>query len=1146
MMLHQRYADRWKYACVLFMSANCQDFNPWANNVPTNAPANLVVKNNSGLSSGLMNSNQAMANNQGAFNAWEPNRYQAPRANNNNMAPYNPWQAPNQPQGFTQAQTQAHAQAQAQAQAQTQSFTQATAQNQGQSQNMGFTQGQGQAKGQNQNLGIPAFQGAAMSSRAGQFYNGGHNQNGGYNQSNQQHYGLYAAQDRVNQCSSSTQAFSNSSTHNARANDYAYTQAPVSMMNQGLSPRQNMAMATGQVYSQSQAQAQAHAQGLGHGHGQSNSQGSNQSSNKSCSYGQAMSQGQGVSRSLAVGQELAVGQSQGQSQGMGQSGQCQANGYGGGANYNTGSTVSQSDVYKGQVATANQEQVVKSDDCCGTVVDGNLALNEEASLEVMESSSDKEHRRPLNNQGQLSNYPPCGPKTVHARHFKTNTKAANENMEGAEGKASVNTAGNGKATKGNEIVFKHELLESTLSSSNHAHVINFGSDVKQRKIALKDCFEEKINLEYFYLPEYDLSLSPLVPSKNKQYVFDPDNLEQILRHLQNNHGDSLFLSGPTGCGKTSLILEIASRLDWPVECITLSQTSEVADLIGHNILKKGQITFEYGPLSRAMMYGEILLLNEIDLMSAGELTALNDVLEGRALCVNANNGEVIYPHPFFRVVATANSKGLGDNSGNYLGVRKQNKAFLDRWIFFECTYPDYDLEQNLILKNFTNINPDLIKYFAVLARELRFAAGLGVSKTNKDLLIEMKNFFKDNYHDYPGNLDLLVSDNTVPKIDELLEKQTFEDDGVSLSLSELDNLASLQVELNPHLSVPLSTRSLLRIIRLYLSDNQLSITDAVRHGFAARLEPKEFAFVMRMTFEIFGYVSEFDKLPRTISNVEEYLDFRKQNISKEIVERLLLSEDSLRAMFDKSAPVAANSKDNIKESDLLKPDVIEAKTTSSGAKSKSSATKSSKSKTKEAKASKAVDSQDVSFEKTEPLSSSSKGQEHNAHEVKSQDAESSSSQGQSLSAKSKPDHSLEQEKSATKSASTLSPDKPQESHEGSNNDKPQAQAMPQDLPQSQALPQELAQSKPQTEPKAAEPKAQPKGSGSGSSSMADDVRKKDKVVEEIKKFIRDTEPGLADKFIVVRGQCYVSIVLLLISYFGVAYESLLLEAFSFC
>ncbi len=1138
MMLHQRYADRWKYACVLFMSANCQDFNPWANNVPTNAPANLVVKNNSGLSSGQMNSNQAMANNQGAFKAWEPNRYQAPRANN--MAPYNPWQAPNQPQGFTQAQTQAHAQAQAQAQ--TQSFTQATAQNQGQSQNLGFTQWQGQAKGQNQNLGIPAFQGAAMSSRAGQFYNGGHNQNGGYNQSNQQPYGLYPAQDRVNQCSSSTQAFSNSSTHNARANDYAYTQAPVPMMNQGLSPRPNMAMATGQVYSQAQAQ--------GLGHGQSNSQGSNQSSNKSCSYGKAMSQGQSVSRGLAMGQELAVGQSQGQSQGMGQSGQCQANGYGGGANYNTGSTVSQSDVYKGQVATANQEQVVKSDDCCGAVVDGNLALNEEASLEVMESSSDKEHRRPLNNQGQLSNYPPCGPKTVHARHFKTNTKAANENMEGAEGKASVNTAGNGngngKATNGNEIVFKHELLQSTLSSSNHAHVINFGSDVKQRKIALKDCFEEKINLEYFYLPEYDLSLSPLVPSKNKQYVFDPDNLEQILRHLQNNHGDSLFLSGPTGCGKTSLILEIASRLDWPVECITLSQTSEVADLIGHNILKKGQITFEYGPLSRAMMYGEILLLNEIDLMSAGELTALNDVLEGRALCVNANNGEVIYPHPFFRVVATANSKGLGDNSGNYLGVRKQNKAFLDRWIFFECTYPDYDLEQNLILKNFTNINPDLIKYFAVLARELRFAAGLGVSKTNKDLLIEMKNFFKDNYHDYPGNLDLLVSDNTVPKIDELLEKQTFDDDGVSLSLSELDNLASLQVELNPHLSVPLSTRSLLRIIRLYLSDNQLSITDAVRHGFAARLEPKEFAFVMRMTFEIFGYVSEFDKLPRTISNVEEYLDFRKQNISKEIVERLLLSEDSLRAMFDKSAPVAANSKDNLKESDLLKPDVIEAKTTSSGAKSKSSNSKTSKSKTKEAKASKAVDSQDASFEKTDPLSSSDQDQVPNAHEVKSQDAESSSSQGQSLSAKSKPDHSLEQEKSATKSASTLSPDKPQESHEGSNNDKPQAQAMPQDLPQSQALPQELAQSKPQTEPKAAEPKAQPKGSGSGSSSMADDVRKKDKVVEEIKKFIRDTEPGLADKFIVVRGQCYLRLVLLLISLLRTAYESLLLEAFSFC
>ena len=71
---------------------------------------------------------------------------------------------------------------------------------------------------------------------------------------------------------------------------------------------------------------------------------------------------------------------------------------------------------------------------------------------------------------------------------------------------------------------------------------------------------------------------------------------------------------------------------------------------------------------------------------------------------------------------------------------------------------------------------------------------------------------------------------------------------------------------------------------------------------------------------------------------------------------------------------------------------------------------------------------------------------------------------------------------------------------------------------------------PQAEPKA-EPKVQPKGSGSSkgngsdggsgkgkdSGSKASAVHKGDKVVEEIKRFIMDVEPGLADKFIVVRG-----------------------------
>ncbi len=221
--------------------------------------------------------------------------------------------------------------------------------------------------------------------------------------------------------------------------------------------------------------------------------------------------------------------------------------------------------------------------------------------------------------------------------------------------------------------------------------------------------------------DFDKSISPdgHVPPIDDRYVFECGLLDEVLLFLAHPYHDCLYLSGPAGCGKTSLILQIAARLGWGVEQITLSNKSESLDLIGHQTLRRGELVYEYGPLTNAMIYGEILILNEIDLVAPGDLAALNDVLEGKPLTIVGNSGEIIYPHKSFRVVATANTRGNGDSEGFYSGARILNQAFLDRFRFMQVDYPQANVEMIMLRHSFPNLEEAFCKRLVRFAHELR-------------------------------------------------------------------------------------------------------------------------------------------------------------------------------------------------------------------------------------------------------------------------------------------------------------------------------------------------------------------------------------------------------------------------------------------
>ena len=211
--------------------------------------------------------------------------------------------------------------------------------------------------------------------------------------------------------------------------------------------------------------------------------------------------------------------------------------------------------------------------------------------------------------------------------------------------------------------------------------------------------------------------SAYTPAIDHDYIFHESSRDVVVWFL--NAHEPLYVFGPTGCGKSTCIKQLAARLNYPVFEVTGHGRLEFADLVGHLSVKDGNMTFEYGPLALAMRYGALLLLNEIDLTSPEIAAGLNSVLDGSPLCIAENGGELIVPHPMFRLVATANTNGGGDDTGLYQGTQRQNLAWLDRFTICEVGYPSAEVEKRLLARRFPSLPESLCATMVDYANEVR-------------------------------------------------------------------------------------------------------------------------------------------------------------------------------------------------------------------------------------------------------------------------------------------------------------------------------------------------------------------------------------------------------------------------------------------
>ncbi len=164
----------------------------------------------------------------------------------------------------------------------------------------------------------------------------------------------------------------------------------------------------------------------------------------------------------------------------------------------------------------------------------------------------------------------------------------------------------------------------------------------------------------------------------------------------------VFVSGLSGNGKTFMVEQACAQAKREFLRVNISPETDEDDLIGGFRLIDGETKWFDGPVIQAMKRGSVLVLDEID-RGSNKLMCIQGVLEGKGVLIK-KTGEFVEPATGFNVVATANTKGKGDETGRYMAATILDDAFLERFpITVEQEYPDTKVETKILVKMFDNL-----------------------------------------------------------------------------------------------------------------------------------------------------------------------------------------------------------------------------------------------------------------------------------------------------------------------------------------------------------------------------------------------------------------------------------------------------------